>query len=290
MGLFGKLFSKEACIVCGNEAGSLKRKRLGDEAIICKDCAKGLSPWFGEYKESTTESIKSQLEAREQNRARLPQFRVDYCLGEGDALLIDLQQKLFCVVGNAGGQSLSSGSQLVNDNPDLVSVDAIESIEIEGAGWSGHEIKHTVDGEQVSYEPRRYEYPCNVRMTLKLDHPYIRQMSVQFNRGTINIQTEGERLRDRDVLWNRTAAEATADWLFNRDRRVENNPEAWVDNTLEAKMMRPIEQSFGDVLDDHPDYAYGFKCSRENWHRIQEYTRCMQTAEAARALLKQMQG
>ena len=36
----------------------------------------------------------------------------------------------------------------------------------------------------------------------------------------------------------------------------------------------------------HTDYAYGFKCSRDNWPNIQRYGRCMQVAEdACEALL-----
>lgn len=285
MGLFSKVFSKESCISCGKEAGSLSRKRLGDDSVVCKDCAKDLSPFFNDFKGSTADAIRAQLEARERNRAALPSFHVDEAYGEGDALLIDRRQGLFCVASGMCGRQVESGAQLVDANPDLIGLFAIRGVEVEGAGHSGREVKRTENGEQVSYDPKRYEYPCNVRLHLTIDHPYVKAMSADMTNGTVYIQTEGERLRDADVLRGRSAGQATADWLLDRDLRVENAAAAWEDNSLAVQMRRPFVHAFGNVLDDHPDYAYGFKCSRENWPRIQEYGRCMQAAERAREAL-----
>ena len=285
MGLFSKVFSKETCIACGKEAGSLKRKRLGDDSIVCKDCAKKLSPFFDDFKGSTSSSILSQLESRERNRTLLQGFHVDEAFGEGDTILVDRRQGLFCVAGDLRGKRVESGAQLVDDNPDLIALSTITDVSIEGAGYSGREMKHTVNGQQESYHPRRYEYPCNVRLHLKLDHPYVKAMTADVTSGTIYIQTEGERLRNSDGLQMRSAGQLTADWLLGRSQNIGADAEVWTDNSLEAQVARPFQQAFGNVLDDHPDYAYGFKCSRENWPRIQEYGRCMRAAEAAREAL-----
>ena len=39
MGLFGKLFSKEACVFCGNEVGAMHRSKLKGGEYACNECA-----------------------------------------------------------------------------------------------------------------------------------------------------------------------------------------------------------------------------------------------------------
>lgn len=46
MGLFSKVFSKEACEICGKEEGILGRTKLQDGKYICSDCMKNTSSYF----------------------------------------------------------------------------------------------------------------------------------------------------------------------------------------------------------------------------------------------------
>lgn len=46
MGLFGNLFSKQACAICGKEVGALSRTKLKDGNYICGDCRKNASRLF----------------------------------------------------------------------------------------------------------------------------------------------------------------------------------------------------------------------------------------------------
>ena len=46
MGLFGKLFSKQACGICGQEAGALSRTKLADGNYVCNVCRKNMSGLF----------------------------------------------------------------------------------------------------------------------------------------------------------------------------------------------------------------------------------------------------
>lgn len=290
MALFKKLFSKEACVICGAEVGSLSRKRLADEAVICKECAKRLSPFFDKFEESDTAAIKMQITDRMANATRLATFAISEYYGYGDAILIDRQNGQFCAVQGGGGTEYQNVIPLIEKNPDIISVSDVTGIEIVGAGRSCHEVKRTVDGKQVSYSPRRYEYPCNVDLVIRLSHPYLDSITLRMNRGTINITTEGERLRDADVRRSRSAGQATADWLLGRNENVAGAAETWTDNSLEARLTRPLTRALTNPLYDMPDYAYGFKCSTDNWHRIQEYDRCMKAAEAARASLTELMG
>ena len=56
MGLFGKLFEKKECAICGGEIGLLGNRKLED-GNMCKACAAKLSPWFDERRHSTGAQI-----------------------------------------------------------------------------------------------------------------------------------------------------------------------------------------------------------------------------------------
>ena len=57
MGLFGKLFDKKECSICGDEIGLLGNRKLED-GNMCKNCAAKLSPWFSDRRESTVAEIQ----------------------------------------------------------------------------------------------------------------------------------------------------------------------------------------------------------------------------------------
>ena len=70
MGLFGKLFEKKECSVCGGEIGLLGNRKLED-GNLCKGCAAKLSPWFSDRRQSTVAEIQEQL-GRDSGAAGLP--------------------------------------------------------------------------------------------------------------------------------------------------------------------------------------------------------------------------
>ena len=73
MALFGKLFDKKQCSICGGDIGLLGNRKLED-GNCCKNCAAKLSPWFSERRQSTVEDIKAQLEYREATRRKWRRF------------------------------------------------------------------------------------------------------------------------------------------------------------------------------------------------------------------------
>ena len=70
MGLFGKMFEKKTCSICGGEIGLLGNRKLED-GNLCKECAGKLSPFFSDRRASTVEQIAEQLEYREANRQKV---------------------------------------------------------------------------------------------------------------------------------------------------------------------------------------------------------------------------
>lgn len=88
MGLFGKLFDKKECSICGGEIGLLGNRKLED-GNMCKSCAAKLSPWFSDRRQSTVDEIKEQLDYREANREKVASFRITRTLGERTKVLLD---------------------------------------------------------------------------------------------------------------------------------------------------------------------------------------------------------
>lgn len=80
MALFGKLFDKKQCSICGGDIGLLGNRKLED-GNCCKNCAAKLSPWFSERRQSTVEDIKAQLEYRETNQEKVAAFHATRHLG-----------------------------------------------------------------------------------------------------------------------------------------------------------------------------------------------------------------
>lgn len=74
-------FDKKYCDICGEKIGLLGNRKLED-GNLCKECAKKLSPWFSERRNSTVEEIKEQLDWREKNRERVAQFHISRSFGE----------------------------------------------------------------------------------------------------------------------------------------------------------------------------------------------------------------
>ena len=110
MGLFGNLFEKKICSVCGGEIGLLGNRKLED-GNLCKNCAKKLSPWFSDRKNSTVEEIKEQLAYREANRSKVAAFRTSRTFGVNTKVLLD---------EDAGKFMVTSARNLEDANPDVL--------------------------------------------------------------------------------------------------------------------------------------------------------------------------
>ncbi len=74
------LFDKKYCDICGEKIGLLGNRKLED-GNLCKDCAKKLSPFFSDRRNSTVVEIKKQLAYREENERRLADFHPDSTFG-----------------------------------------------------------------------------------------------------------------------------------------------------------------------------------------------------------------
>ena len=180
MGFLGGLFEKKNCDVCGNKIGLLGNRKLQD-GNLCKDCAKKLSPWFSERKNSTVAEIMQQLSYREQNRQAVSAFHTTRSIGKYYKVLLD---------EDAGRFMVTDASRIEEANPDVVEFSQVTGCDLE-VKEDRNELKQKgSDGKQVSYNPPRYEYYYNFYVTIRVNHPYFDEMRFRLNAGAVKT---GER-------------------------------------------------------------------------------------------------
>ena len=181
MGLFDA-FKKKDCEICGKEVGMFGYKKLED-GEICKDCVKLLSPWFDDRRHSTVEQIKAQLAYREENKAELNNFRPTVAYGEGYTLRAEVEN------GVPTRFVIERGENYKDENADIVNFRDVTSFEIDVQEYDRELKARNSKGEEVSYNPPRYEYSYNFCAKIIVNHPYFDDMRFQVNRNTINLET-----------------------------------------------------------------------------------------------------
>lgn len=182
MGLFGKLFEKKICSICGGEIGLLGNRRLAD-GNLCKKCAQKLSPWFDERRESTVAQIDEQLRDRERNLEELRGFSSSREVGNGGRLMIDEAGGRFVVLEDADDDLLAV-------NPDLVSLAQVERVELEVEHIS-HEEKRMIDGKKQSYEPPRFLHYFDFWEVITTSHPWAKRIRFRLNGPSLPLHAEG---------------------------------------------------------------------------------------------------
>lgn len=169
-------FDKKYCDVCGDKIGLLGNRKLED-GNLCKNCAKKLSPWFDERRHSTVEQIKRQLAYREENQAKAAAFNCTRSFGRGSTrLYIDDGAHKFAVY---------RGGDFASGNPDILDFSQAAGCDLD-IRENRREMRRTVDGKSVSYNPPRYEYSYDFKVTLRVNHPYFDDMAFDLNGSSVH--------------------------------------------------------------------------------------------------------
>ena len=145
MGLFGKIFEKKSCDICGGEIGLLGNRKLED-GNLCKECAKKLSPFFSERRRSTVEQIREQLDYREANKDRVAGFNTTRTLGGDTKVLLDEDAQCFIVTSSSR--------------------------------WR---YRENSEGHRESYDPPRYDIDYDVYLTIHVNSPYFDEITFKVN-------------------------------------------------------------------------------------------------------------
>ena len=176
MGLFGKLFDKKECSICGGEIGLLGNRKLED-GNMCKSCAAKLSPWFSDRRQSTVDEIKEQLDYREANREKVASFRITRTLGERTKVLLDEDAGLFMV---------TAAKNLEEANPDVLSFSDVTGCKLD-IDESRTEIEYEdKDGERKSFNPRRCAYSYAFYIVINVNNPYFNEIRFQLNSESVD--------------------------------------------------------------------------------------------------------
>ncbi len=182
MGLFGKLFEKKECAICGGEIGLLGNRKLED-GNCCKNCAKKLSPWFDDRRHSTVDQIKDQLAYREQNRQELNNFRSTRVIGDYYKMYIE------DVNGVPTRFFITNSDNYLEDNPDIISFNDVLSC-VTDMDTDEDEIKRDDgSGNEVSYNPPRYEIHHNFYIKMQIGNcPYFDDIRFRVNARTVTLE------------------------------------------------------------------------------------------------------
>ena len=183
MAFFKKLFEKKECSICGGEIGLLGNRKLED-GNCCKECAGKLSPWFDDRRHSTVEQIQLQLEAREKNREELRTWDHNMVFGE--------HQKIYFRFAGRIPDSfvISSSSDYKAANADIIPLRNVTSCDLDIQERHRELKRQNSEGEEVSYNPPRYEYSYDFYINLMVTgFGYIDDMRMRLNRSTLELET-----------------------------------------------------------------------------------------------------
>lgn len=171
MGLFGKIFEKKSCDICGGEIGLLGNRKLED-GNLCKECAKKLSPFFSERRRSTVEQIREQLDYREANKDRVAGFNTTRTLGGDTKVLLDEDAQRFIV---------TSSSRWRDANPDVMDFSQVTGCDSEVRETRTEIYRENSEGHRESYEPPRYDIDYDVYLTIHVNSPYFDEITFKVN-------------------------------------------------------------------------------------------------------------
>ena len=182
MALFGKLFEKKSCDICGSETGRIFGNRKLADGNMCTKCADKLSPWFSERRQSTLAQIKEQLAYREANKAQVAAFHTTRTLGKKMKVLLDEDNQKFMV---------TDAKKLEEANPDVM-----DFADVTGCVMDVKDSKYEIyrkdkDGNSVSYSPKRYHYSYDLFLTMHVNNPYFDEIKFQLNDHTIEMESGG---------------------------------------------------------------------------------------------------
>lgn len=193
------LFSKKVCDICGGDIGLLGNRKLED-GNLCKDCAKKLSPWMTDRRDSTVEEIRRHLLYRAQNQRVLAAIHPTAAIGATTKVYIDENAKKFFVTHLTNWR---------DGNPDVIDFSQVIDVQTEVTEHRTEEYHRDREGRQVSFNPPRYRFSYQFDTTILVDSPY-------FNRIKFELTgTRPERLNSEEYRYYEQQADALKAMLMS---------------------------------------------------------------------------
>ena len=225
MGLFGKMFEKKECDICGGQIGLLGNRKL-DDGNLCKECAKKLSPWFEERRHSTVEDIRKQLAYREANKEKVQAFQVTReFAGDSYHVFIDDTKGQFTVATNLS----------VENNPDIVDLSQVVSCKLDIEQNRTEEQYRDKDGNLQDYNPPRYKYSYDYSIKLGINSPWFDDMDFRLNSFSVE-EHDRMKITNMENLGNQIVAVLTGATYGQPANGMQNNMYGQPLNSMQNNM------------------------------------------------------
>ena len=167
------LFDKKYCDICGEKIGLLGNRKLED-GNLCKDCARKLSPFFSERRNSTVEDIKRQLAYRAENEKKLAGFAPSITFDGSKKVYIDPIGERFIVTGASNWRS---------SNPDLIAFSQVLGVDTDIRENKEEIFYEDSEGNEKSYVPPRYACDYEFNVTIRVDSPWFDEIELELSDG-----------------------------------------------------------------------------------------------------------
>ena len=159
------LLNNKECAICAQMVGAVHAKKVTD-GIICRDCRKKLSPFFKDFKTSSVDEIRKQLEYRKKNNELLSYFCPTRVYIGRNELYFDDYLRKFCVVENEDYRE---------SNADLIDYAQV----VHAHCWIEKSSKEETDFLGNGTGDYYYEY--HFKMILDIDHAYFHCIELEIS-------------------------------------------------------------------------------------------------------------
>ncbi|MBQ6486553.1 DUF4428 domain-containing protein [Candidatus Saccharibacteria bacterium] len=170
MGIFGNLFSKQACEICKKEVGALSRTKLKDKTYICNDCRKNTSILFEPHLNDLEETKKHLAHMEEMDQLYkekvepLSDKEIDFCGHHGSYKIgfVDSIKMFFIITPQTKKKN----------KKELFAYDEIESFgPYENLNDGSHEGQKRIEECGVAIKMRAYRMPIKIPIAKNVDTP-----------------------------------------------------------------------------------------------------------------------
>ena len=212
------LFSKKVCDICGGDIGLLGNRKLED-GNLCKDCARKLSPFMTDRRQSTVAEIRQHLAYRKANLGVLAALRPTNVLGGNTKVYIDEAAGKFFVTRSRNWR---------DENPDVIDFSQVLDVRTEVTEHRSEEYHNDREGRRVSYNPPRYRYSYEFDTTILVDSPYFNEIHFELT------DQRPERMHTQEYMYYEQLADALRAALMPVNPRPATAAEALSANLAQA--------------------------------------------------------
>ena len=167
------LFDKKFCDICGEKISLLGNRKLED-GNMCSSCAKLISPFMTDRKQTSVAEMKEHLAYREANKQALQSFSVTESFGEGKKIYVDKNNGNFIV-------SFSSPNSWDKENPDVIPLSEVTSCNFDIKENREEIFTKDEQGNRKSYNPPRYKYDYDFYVHIYVSNRWFSEIEIKLN-------------------------------------------------------------------------------------------------------------